>query len=159
VVKQGFIENDLGVAAIGKAADEIGPADILAINIEAEAGRKQHAKRRQHAQDAGLLVGGLQHHHRQADLRPVVGYDVLHQGALLAGCAGRSVADNRPSPVRGFDLAGLLGIRLCGKTQAAGKHKAGECSPENTVRFWCKCHFNSMERPNHRSFCRWARPN
>jgi hypothetical protein len=68
VVKQGFIENDFGVAAIGKAANEIGPADILAINIEAEAGRKQHAKRRQYAQDAGLLVGGLQHHHRQADL-------------------------------------------------------------------------------------------
>src|SRR4051794_9500272 len=55
-VEQLLLEDHLGVAAVLEAAHEIGAADILAIDIEPEPVGQQHAERRQHAQDLGLVV-------------------------------------------------------------------------------------------------------
>ena len=91
---------------------------------------------------------------------PIMDVTAVSVENLIAGYEEALETFTAAGGTTGFtNLAGLLGVRLCGKTQASGKYQAGECSPENTVRFWCKCHFNSMERPNHRSFCKWARPN
>ena len=59
---------DLGDAAVGQAAHEAGAADLGVVDLEPEAGGQQHAERRDHPHQPGLLVGGLQHDDGQADI-------------------------------------------------------------------------------------------
>ena len=122
-VEQRLFEDHLGIAAVLEAAHEIGAADILAVDIEAKPVGQQHAERRQHAQDLGLVVGGAQHHHRKADLRPVLGDDVLHHRALLGGGAGRRVADDRPGAMGRLHRAVLLRRPACRRTLRGGKQR------------------------------------
>ena len=70
-----------------------------AVDVEAEALGQEHAERRQHAQDARLLVGGLEHDHRQPDIVAVLGGDVLDEGALLGLAPGGRVAADLPVAV------------------------------------------------------------
>ena len=44
----------------------------VVVDPEAEAARQQHAERRQHAQDARLLVGGLHDDDGEADILAVL---------------------------------------------------------------------------------------
>ena len=89
----------LGDAAVRQAAHEAGAADVGLVDLQPEAGRQQHAERRQHAHQPALLVGGLQHDHGEADIGAVLGGDALDQGALLALRAGRRVAADLPVAV------------------------------------------------------------
>ena len=151
-VEQRLFEDHLGIAAVLEAAHEIGAADILAVDVEAEAVGQQHAERRQHAQDLGLVVGGPQHDDRQPDLRPVLGDDVLHHRALLGGRAGRRVADDRPRAMRRLDRAVLLraGRQTAGPSAASKQRKAairGLTKPGN--------HDGSIA--NHGTLCRAAK--
>src|SRR5690606_15215387 len=59
-VDQRLFQDDLRVAAVLEATHEIGAANILAVDIEAEAVGQEHAERRQDAQDLRLVVGGAQ---------------------------------------------------------------------------------------------------
>ena len=84
------------------------PMSVL-VDLEAEAGGQEHAERRQDAHDARLLVGGLEHDHRQPDIVAVLGGDELHEHALLALSAGRRVAADLPVAVGRAD--GRLALR------------------------------------------------
>src|SRR5690606_9424848 len=108
-IEEGLFQNDLGIAAVLEAADEIGATYVLAVNIEAESVRQKHAKRREHAQDFGLVVGRAQHDDRQAHFRTVLGNDVLHHDALFGGRTRGRIAYDRPCAVGGLDGAVRLG--------------------------------------------------
>jgi len=87
------------------AFDEAGAPDIDIVDLEAEAGRQQHAERRLHPHQAGFLVGGLQDQNRDADAGAIFGNHALKQGALLVLCAGRGFAADLPVAMHGADRA------------------------------------------------------
>ena len=93
---QRVVEHHFGDAAVRQAPHEARAADIGGVDLQAEPGRQQHAERRQDAQEAALLVGGLQDQHGEGDVRPVIGRDALNQRALLLLRAGRRVAADLP---------------------------------------------------------------
>ena len=103
--QQIFFENDLGNAAVRKAADETGPTDIGVVDPEAKTRRQQHAERCENPENAGLLVGGFQNDHGKPDVFPVGRSDVLDQRALVTGGTGRRVAAHLPVAVSRADLA------------------------------------------------------
>src|SRR5690606_4874936 len=94
-----ILKNHLRIAAIFEAADEIGAANILAIDIEAQAIGKQNAKRRQNTKNAGLVVSRLENDNRQAEFRTLCSNHVLDQCALFRLRASGRVAENGPCAV------------------------------------------------------------
>src|SRR5262249_60937118 len=65
-----------------------------------------------HAHEAALLIGGLEHDHGEADISAILGGDALDQRALLALGAGWRVAADLPVVVNRLDRAlraGALG--------------------------------------------------
>ena len=71
--------------------------------MQAQPVRQQHAERRQHAQQPGLLVGRLEHDDAQPHIRLILGGDVLDNGALLEAGTRRGVATHLPIAILGFD--------------------------------------------------------
>ena len=118
------VHDHLGDAAIGQAAHEAGAADVGIVDLEAEAGRQQHAERRHHAHQPALGVGGLEHDHGQADIGAVLGGHALDQRALLALGAGRRVAADLPVFVHRLDRA--LGS---GRSSSRARHQARPAAP------------------------------
>src|SRR5690606_38194401 len=101
-------QDHLGVAAIFKATDEIGAANILAVDIEAKPVGQQDTKRRQNAKDAGLVVCGFENDNRKAELGALCRDHVLDQRALFSLCASGRVTENRAGAVLRLQLAALL---------------------------------------------------
>jgi hypothetical protein len=118
LLHQVVVHHHLGDAAVRQAAHEAGAADVGLVDLQAQAGRQQHAERREHAHQPALLIGGLQHDHGQADVRAVFGGDALDQGALLALRAGRRVAADLPVAVHRLHRA-LRGSGPAMSAQAA----------------------------------------
>ena len=108
-----------------------------AIDIEAEPIGQQHTERRQHAQQPRLLVGGLQHDHREPDIRLILGRDVLDQRALLKARAGRRVAAHLPVAILGLHHAlrqrraaeGRQAGRQRGQSSGAAQYRASRADP------------------------------
>mgnify|MGYP006170761437 CR=1 FL=1 len=103
------------------------------------------AKRSDEERDAAR--GHLQRH------QPVVGDDVLHQGALFFCRTGRLVADDRPSPVVGADRTRLL-LRLLAqrrRRESGDQHGArGQAGPGKS---W-QTHENLWKTNHCRHSCR-----
>ena len=116
---QRVVHQHLGDAAVGQAADEAGRAHVGIVDAKAKPARKKHAERRQHAQDARLLVGGLHDHHREADILAVLRRHELHDDALLILRAGRRIAAEVPVAVFRLHLA--LGESLSAEREEAGQ--------------------------------------
>src|SRR5690606_4378557 len=102
------LEDHFRVATILEAADEIGTANIIAVDIEAKAVRKQNAKRGQNAQDFGIVVSCTQDDDGKSDFGAILGDHVLHEGALFAGRSTRRIADYRPGAMSRANCPALL---------------------------------------------------
>ena len=96
MAEQLVVHHDFGDAAIGQAAHEAGAADVLIVELQAQARGQQYAERRHHPHQLALLVGGFQHDHGEAGVGAVLGHHALDQGALLALRARRGVAADLP---------------------------------------------------------------
>jgi hypothetical protein len=72
------LQHHLCHAAALAAFEERRVADVLAVDLEAEAGRQQHAERHHHAEQLLVLADRFIEHHGQSDIRPVLGGDALH---------------------------------------------------------------------------------
>ena len=86
------LEHHLGDAAALAAFEERCVAHVLAIDLEAQPGRQQHAERHHHAQQLLVLADRFVEYHGQSDIRPVFGGDALYQSAFLFLGAGRRAA-------------------------------------------------------------------
>lgn len=137
LAEQLVFEDDLGDAAVGEAADEAGAADVLVVELESEPGGQQDPERGDHAHQAALLVGSLEHDHGQAGIGAVFRHHALDQGALLGLGARRGVAADLPVAMDGAYRALRMG--------KARKRQKDDRSHESGQRR------KAVRRPCHRS--------
>src|SRR3954452_19408378 len=132
LLEQVFVHLHLGDAPVRQAAHETRAADVSRVDLQAEAGREEHAEGRQHPHESALLIRGLQYDHSQADVGAVLGRDALDQGALFALCAGRRVAADLPVAMHGLDRALRGGGHFrqddASKGRNAGKRDPDQCT-------------------------------
>ena len=88
LLEQIVIHDHLGNAATWQAADEAGAPNIGLVDLQPEPGGKQHAHGGDDTHEPALLVGGLEHHHGEADTGAIFRHDRLHERALLLQGAG-----------------------------------------------------------------------
>ena len=105
LLDQRIVHQHFRDAAVRQAADEAGGAHVGVVDSEPETARQQNAERRQHAQDARLLVRRLHHDDGKPDILPVLRGDELHDHALLSRRPGRRVAAKIPVPMFRLHLA------------------------------------------------------
>ena len=128
----GRLDHHLGVAGEGVAAHERRVADVLVVDLEAEARRQQHAERRKHPQHA-LAVGELLEIDGEADVVAVLGRHALHQRAHLVLGAGRGrLAHHLPVAVLGLDRAAFRRLRRA--TRGGGERSTAATSPKAASR-------------------------
>ena len=123
---QVLVHDHLGDAAVRQAADETGAADVGIVDLEAEAGRQQHAHRGHHAQQARFVVGGLEDDDGDTDIGAVFGGHALNQRALLTLSTRRGIATNLPVAMHRAD--GALGGGRAG--EAGHGQKREDCGRE-----------------------------
>src|SRR6516162_30124 len=117
LLDQVIVHNNFGHAPIGQTTDEASASDVGLVDLEPEAGGKQYADGRNHAHEAALLIGGLEHEYGKADIGAIFGSDALNERALLPLGAGRRVAADLPVIVDRLDGA----LRRC----ALGRARQG----------------------------------
>src|SRR5262249_30540851 len=112
------------------AADEAGAPNVRLIDSQSEPGGQQNAHGGDHTHEPALLVGGLEHHHGEADIGAILCHDRLHERALLVLGTGWGITAHLPVIVDRFDHA------LCGG--------AFGCANAD-----CQCHDDESQRQSH----------
>ncbi len=97
------VDVGIGPAAIGEALDEPDIAEILSVDLKADAGWQENAQRRLDAHQVALAVGRAQYGDGQAQFRALAVLHRLMDAALLGCRTRRRLANDFPEAVLGDD--------------------------------------------------------